>query len=131
MSILSQQTKILLVVVTCIAFGLVFANIGALIVILVSHTSPFLSLLVRTVFALLFSMYVLALTKQLRDGNRKRARRSIVLVCVYAVVASILYLMFVSGLPDWVIYLQWTTLGCYVIQLGIVSSRTVRIWCAE
>jgi hypothetical protein len=101
---------------------LVILNLVLLVVLLIVRPTTLLWPLIRTIFALLLSMYALYLTRELQIPSNLRASKLLAIITSYALIASAVFLWLVGNLPWWMIVGQWITVIIYATFGGILAS---------
>lgn len=101
-------------------------NIVLLVVLLVVRPEGLFLLLIRTVFALLLSLYALFLTRELQNSANRRAGKVLAIITGYALVASAVFLGLVGNLPWWMTGGQWITVVIYVLFGLVLASILIQ-----
>lgn len=101
---------------------LVILNLVLLVVLLIVRPTTLLWPLIRTIFALLLSMYALYLTRELQIPSNLRASKLLAIITSYTLIASAVFLWLVGNLPWWMIVGQWITVIIYATFGGILAS---------
>lgn len=97
-------------------------NGTVLALLLIVRPEPFLLLLLRTIFALLLSMYAMYLTRGLRERTGRRVITVLAIISAYALFASAIFLWLIDNLPWWMVVTQWATVVVYITFVLLLTS---------
>lgn len=122
-----QPTNRHVMSITLISFGLLVMNLCIIILVFIFMPQPYVAIVVRSIFALLLSLYAISLARNLSTANSKNARKYFQRICMYVLAISAIFLVVIRDIPLWLYGVQIITVLCYSTVLVLLTRNSMEV----